>query len=145
MLKTAILCLALNIYHEARNQPVIGQIAVSEVVLNRVADNRYPNNVCEVVYQAEYPNNNKNELPIRDKCQFSWYCNRISDQPTDIDAYRWALTLSERILSGEFAPVTNGATHYHSTKVNPKWKINKIIVAKIKDHIFYRWKIDQSE
>ena len=120
MLKTAILCLALNIYHEARNQPVIGQI-------------------------AEYPNNNKNELPIRNKCQFSWYCNRISDQPTDIDAYRWALTLSERILSGEFAPVTNGATHYHSTKVNPKWKINKIIVAKIKDHIFYRWKIDQSE
>ena len=102
LMEAAFLCLALNIYHEARNQPVIGQIAVSEVVLNRVADGK-------------------------------------PDQPTDIDAYRWALVLSERILAGEFAPVTNGATHYHSVKVNPKWEINKIIVAKIKDHIFYRW------
>ena len=54
LMEAAFLCLALNIYHEARNQPVIGQIAVSEVVLNRVADDRYPGSICEVVYQAEY-------------------------------------------------------------------------------------------
>tara|TARA_R110001606_G_scaffold10438_8_gene45324 strand:+ start:626 stop:1066 length:441 start_codon:yes stop_codon:yes gene_type:complete len=139
LMEAAFICLAINIYHEARNQPVIGQIAVSEVVLNRVADDRYPGSICEVVYQAEYPDNDKRELPIRNRCQFSWYCDGKPDQPTDIDAYRWALVLSERILAGEFAPVTNGATHYHSVKVNPKWEINKIIVAKIKDHIFYRW------
>jgi len=138
MFDAIMLCLALNIYHEARNQPVIGQIAVSEVVLNRVADDRYPKGVCEVVYQAEYPNNDKRELPIKNRCQFSWYCNRISDQPTDIDAYRWALTLSERILTGEFAPITDGATHYHSDKVNPKWAKTKLKTVTIGNHIFYR-------
>jgi len=105
MMNVAIICLALNIYHEARNQPVAGQIAVSEVVLNRVADSKYPNTICEVVYQAKYKKGSN--LPIRNQCQFSWYCDGKSDKPTDIDAYRWALTLSGRILNGEFAPVTD--------------------------------------
>ena len=51
MIETAIMCLALNIYYEARSEPLAGKIAVSEVVLNRVADTRYPNTICEVVYE----------------------------------------------------------------------------------------------
>jgi len=138
MISVAIICLALNIYHEARNQPVAGQIAVSEVVLNRVKDTKYPNTICEVVYQAKYKKGSN--LPIRNQCQFSWYCDGKSDKPTDVDAYRWALTLSGRILSGEFAPVTDGALNYHSTKVNPKWKTKKKKIALIEDHVFYKRK-----
>ena len=51
MLKTALMCLALNIYFEARNESIAGQIAVAEVTLNRVASKNYPNNVCGVIYQ----------------------------------------------------------------------------------------------
>ena len=54
MIGAAVFCLALNIYYEARNQPVVGQIAVSQVVLHRVKDKRYPNTVCKVVRQAKY-------------------------------------------------------------------------------------------
>ena len=52
LLETALVCLSLIIYHEAKNQSVVGQAAVAEVVMNRVADTRYPNTVCEVVYQG---------------------------------------------------------------------------------------------
>ena len=134
----AVVCLALNIYHEARNQPIIGQIAVSEVVLNRVMDEEYPDTVCKVIYQAKYKKGDN--LPIRNQCQFSWYCDGKSDKPTDIDAYRWALMLSGRILSGEFAPLTDGSINYHSTKVQPDWKIKKEKVVQIEDHIFYKRK-----
>ena len=68
MISVAVICLALNIYHEARNQPVTGQIAVSEVVLNRVLDEEYPDNICDVVYQAKYEEGSN--LPIRIQCQF---------------------------------------------------------------------------
>ena len=139
MLQAAVLCLALNIFHEARNQPVVGQIAVSQVVLNRVASDKFPNDVCGVVRQAEYPNNDKSKLPTLNRCSFSWYCDGISDSISgDVDAYRWALILSNRIMSGEFADVTDGATHYHSTKVLPEWSHRKEKLVQIEDHIFYK-------
>ena len=108
------------------------------MVLNRVVSDNFPNDVCGVIYQAEYPDGDRRNLPIRDKCQFSWYCNRASDVPTDVDAYRWALILSNRIMSGEFADVTDGATHYHSTKVLPEWSYRKEKLVQIEDHIFYK-------
>ena len=54
MIVEAVMCLALNVYHEAKNQSLIGQIAVAQVVMNRVKDERYPDNVCDVVYQGQY-------------------------------------------------------------------------------------------
>ena len=84
LLETAFICLALNTYHEAKNQSMIGQIAVAEVVMNRVQDKRFPNSVCEVVKQGptrpswEDP---KKEYPIKHRCQFSWYCAGKSDVP----------------------------------------------------------------
>ena len=70
----AILCLALNVYHEAKNQPFIGQVAVAQVVMNRVYDERYPDTICEVVEQG--PTYSwKPDFPIRNRCQFSWYCD----------------------------------------------------------------------
>ena len=67
-----IYCLAQNIYFEAGNQPLAGKIAVSQVVLNRVKHPSYPDNICDVIYQAKMKVNWKNEIvPIRNQCQFS--------------------------------------------------------------------------
>ena len=52
MIAEALMCMALNIYHEARNQSIVGQVAVAEVVMNRVEDSRFPDTICEVVKQA---------------------------------------------------------------------------------------------
>ena len=137
MIEAAVACLALNIYFEARNQRVEGQIAVSQVVLNRVKDKRYPNTICGVVRQAQY--SKISQLPLKYKCQFSWFCDGKTDRPKDLDAFRWSSTLAKRILAGEFSDFVSGATHYHTIYVNPEWNIQKKQVGKIGDHIFYRW------
>ena len=73
LMETATVCLALNIYFEAQNQPVEGQIAVSQVVMNRVRDARFPDEVCKVVKQGAH--SKKTGLPLRWRCHFSWYCD----------------------------------------------------------------------
>ena len=78
----AITCLALNIYFESRNQPIEGQVAVSQVVLERVKSKKYPDTVCEVVFQGPTYSWSVN-YPIKNRCQFSWYCDGISDKPKD--------------------------------------------------------------
>ena len=79
-------CMALNIYHEAKNQSMVGQIAVGLVTMNRVRDHRYPNSICEVVKQGpsrpSWKDPNK-RIPIRHKCQFSWFCDGKSDDAKD--------------------------------------------------------------
>ena len=88
--KTAsIKCLALNMYHEARGQGSAGLLAVSSVVMNRVRDKRFPNTICEVVHQGptreswktrQTPDPNDAKFyPIKNRCQFSWYCDGRSD------------------------------------------------------------------
>ena len=70
MISAAVMCLAMNIYHEARSEPLAGQLAVGYSTMNRVSDERYPDTVCEVVYQAKYHAwDDKN--PIRHMCQYS--------------------------------------------------------------------------
>ena len=86
MIAEAIVCLALNVYHEAKNQSLAGQIAVAEVVMNRVDDPRYPNNVCDVVKQG-LTYKWKPSVPIRNQCQFSWYCDGKSDVAKEKDAW----------------------------------------------------------
>jgi spore germination cell wall hydrolase CwlJ-like protein len=86
MLETVFLCLAMNVYHEARNQSFIGQVAVAQVVMNRVKDNRFPNDVCEVVTQGQ-TYSWKPDVPIRNRCHFSWYCDGKSDKPRDAEAW----------------------------------------------------------
>ena len=63
LIETALMCLALNTYHEAKNQSMIGQVATAQVVMNRVADWRYPNTVCEVVKQG--PKYKGSDVPVR--------------------------------------------------------------------------------
>ena len=136
-------CLAVNMYHEARDQGTAGRLAVSAVVLNRVRDHRFPNTVCEVVYQAQMKPSWKTgkPVPIRNRCQFSWYCDGKSDKIKDKKTYQRILDFAGLILHNdiEFLDITDGATHYHADYVKPDWADTKTRTTEIGDHIFYRW------
>ena len=139
ILETALMCMAVNLYHEAGNQSMIGQMAVGQVVLNRVADKRFPNTVCEVVKQAV--TYKKSDKPIRWKCQFTWYCDGAKDDVNkDSKAWRYSLEYASIVLSGRIVlDITEGATHYHATYVRPAWAKTKTRTTRIDRHIFYRW------
>ena len=138
MIAEAIMCLALNVYHEARDQPFIGQVAVAQVVMNRVYDDRYPDHPCEVVFQG--PTYSwKPDFPVRHRCQFSWYCDGKSDKVYDEDAYRQALPIAHGVYYDDLDDFVEGATHYHATYVLPEWAESKTPVVQIGQHMFYRW------
>ena len=138
-------CLAKNMYFEARGQGTAGVLAVAFVVLNRVNDHRFPNTICEVVYQAitrpSWKNKNK-RYPIKNRCQFSWYCDGKSDVPKNKKLYNKLEGLATDMLSGKFnlIDITDGATFYHADYVQPSWAKTKTRTVEIEDHIFYRWK-----
>jgi N-acetylmuramoyl-L-alanine amidase len=130
-------CLALNIYHEARNQPLVGKLAVAQVTMNRVKDVRFPNTICGVVYQGYYSNN----FPIKNKCQFSWWCDGKSDKPKDLQSWKYSLMLARHMHEGFFdnIDVVKDATHYHAVYVTPYWINKKRKIRTIADHVFYQW------
>lgn len=143
LLETAFICLALNTYHEAKNQSMVGQIATAQVVMNRVADDRYPNTVCEVVKQGPHRpswEDPEKEYPIRHRCQFSWYCDGKPDVPKNEKAWKKAQDVAFLVLYNRInLDVTEGATHYHATYVRPAWARTKTRTTRIEKHIFYRW------
>ena len=144
MIIEAIVCLALNTYHEAKNQSLVGQIAVAQVVMNRVKDYRYPNNVCDVVKQGLTYKSNPN-IPIRNQCQFSWYCDGKSDKARQKKAWEVALRVANGVYYGNIDDVVQGATHYHAHYVQPSWAETKTYITRIDDHIFYRWDIKKQK
>jgi len=131
MIAEALFCLAQNIYFEARSQPLIEQVAVAQVVLNRVHSPHYPDTVCGVVYHNKYPN----RLHM---CQFSWFCDGKSDVPRSAEAWLKANQIASLVLSPNFPDLVDGATHYHADYVRPSWAATQIQVAQIGSHIFYQ-------
>jgi len=130
-------CLAQNIYYEARGSSLADAAAVSDVVLNRVQDTRYPNTICAVVQQGEQHANGQMK---RNRCQFSWYCDGKSDWPNDTDSWIKAQDLAlSMILYGKYRGITEGATHYHAHYVNPRWAQSFALTGTIGEHKFYRW------
>ena len=143
LLETAFICLALNTYHEAKNQSMVGQVATAQVVMNRVEDDRFPSTVCEVVKQGptrpswEDP---EKEYPIKHRCQFSWYCDGKDDTPKNEKAWRKAQDVAFLVYYNKIQlDVTEGATHYHATYVRPAWARTKKRTTRIEKHIFYKW------
>jgi N-acetylmuramoyl-L-alanine amidase len=138
------LCMALNLYHEARNELDAGLYAVADVTQNRVNDPRWPNTVCDVVYESKtYMGSDGEQYPRRNRCQFSWYCDGRSDDPRPGQAWEKSKYIARMFLThDEFRGITEGATHYHATYVNPRWATAKgmHMVGQIGEHIFYRWK-----
>jgi N-acetylmuramoyl-L-alanine amidase len=140
-------CLALNIYYEARSDNLAGQFAVADVVINRSLDRRYPNTICTVVKQGSMKSGKIYGTYVRDgvtirypSCQFSWYCDGKSDVPTESLQWRKAQAVAYRLLfKQQHRGITEGATHYHATYVDPRWSQGLQQVGQIGAHIFYRW------
>ena len=145
-------CLAQNIYFEAKSEPLAGQYAVADVVLNRVNDTRYPNTICEVVREGpikeswktkkdqDLDDQQRTYYPIKNRCQFSWYCDGKADTVRDQDAWRMAQIIAYKIVhTDKMRGITEGATHYHADYVSPKWASKIQLVGSISTHIFYRW------
>lgn len=131
-------CLAKNIYFEAKNQSLTGQMAVGIVTLKRVESNRFPNTICGVVTQTRHTH--ANGFPVKHKCQFSWYCDGKKDTPINPESWELAQHVAGALLSKEssIADITNGADHYHADYINPPvWTSQMVKVARIENHIFY--------
>lgn len=136
--KPEMWCLAQNIYYEARGSNRADRIAVADVVLNRVQDTRYPNTICGVVQQGKQYADGR---MVRNRCQFSWYCDGKSDWPTNMDVWVDAQQIAYNMLvHNDGRGLTEGATHYHADYVSPKWARTLQLTGRIGVHIYYRWK-----
>ncbi len=132
-------CMAQNIYFESANQSFAGRLAVAHVVINRMDDLQFPNTVCGVIYQAKTRENWKgNEVPIRNQCQFSWYCDGLSDEPVDSATWIKSLYIADLVLTGKYPDITEGALWYHADYIYPYWADELEYVTQIEDHIFYK-------
>jgi spore germination cell wall hydrolase CwlJ-like protein len=131
-------CLAKNIYFESRNQSHLGQISVAHVTLNRLVDDRYPDTICDVVQQGRQ---NADGSMRRHQCQFSWYCDGLSDRPRNDEMWEqsWDIAEESMDLYIQGIDVTRGATHYHAKNVYPNWAPTLDKIMRVDDHIFYRW------
>ena len=128
IMTSAVMCLALNVYYEARNQDDIkAQAAVAQVVMNRVNNKHYPDTVCAVVKQK------KNNI-----CQFRWYCDGKSDVPQNAKAFLIAQIIAYNVLGGHYIGLVENATHYHATYVHPYWADSLEETVTIGSHIFYK-------
>lgn len=123
-------CLANAVYFESRGEPVRGQIAVAQVVMNRVFSPFYPNDVCGVVYQNAHRHN---------ACQFTFACDGIPDVVTEPDAWTRATRIARDTLDGKlWMPEIAKATHYHAYWVRPSWIGEMHRLFKLGVHTFYR-------
>jgi len=114
-------CLAENVYHEARGEPLVGQYAVAEVTMNRVRSREFPDSVCGVVHQ---------------RGAFSWTHGAGRPAPT---GYEWqrAQAIAEAVYDNDEAPLVAGALYYHTTRVSPDWAATRNQVTRIGRHLFY--------
>lgn len=135
-----IACLAKNIYFEAGTEEYIGKIAVGLVTKNRVSDSRWPNTYCDVVQQGPTLKTSKGTyVPVRHKCQFSWYCDGKGDVPYEGNSWRQSQRAAEIIyFTNMYDGLVSGSTHYHADYVEPNWSKFLDRVTKIDKHIFYR-------
>ena len=140
-----ITCLAKNMYFEARSEGIAGVVATTQVVYNRVNSKEYPNTICEVIEQAKISQWWLKEKgivkPIKNKCQFSWFCDGYSDEPKDDKTYSELFELAEQFVNGEhegMIDITGGALWYHADYVHPRWANHLEVTTKVGRHIFYK-------
>lgn len=125
----ALTCLAEALYFEARGETVKGQFAVAEVILNRVDSTLYPGSVCAVINQG---------TGKRYQCQFTYTCDGHAEVIREERAYERVAKVARAMLDGAPRTLTDGATHYHTTAVNPRWARVFPRTARIGVHLFYR-------
>lgn len=123
-------CLSQAIYYEARGETQRGQIAVAEVIMNRVRSGYYPNSICGVVYQGSHRSTG---------CQFTFTCDGSLGQRPRGRAWDRAQRVATAMMMGYARPITQNATHYHTTAVNPVWSAGLVETTQIGVHKFYRF------
>ena len=128
-------CMAEAIYFEARSETKIGQLAVGNIILNRVNHNEYPETVCDVVRQGP---THSSGLPVKNRCQFSYYCDGLPERYTDTKAYADVLDTVALLHSGVRVENLQDSLFYHATYVSPAWSKVKVRINKIGSHIFYK-------
>ena len=137
-------CMAENIYFEGRAEPLMGKVAIGHVVMNRVASDRHPNTICEVVHEGPHRESWKTRgkdvaeeerkfFPIRNKCDFSWYCDGEKDIiwvsymdgtiiEANMTAWRDSVHMALMVMNGDLKDNTGGADHYYNYHIsNPYW------------------------
>jgi len=122
-------CLANALYFEARGESVRGMFAVGEVILNRVESGRFPDTICGVVYQG---------TGQRYQCQFTFTCDGNPETIREQAAFATVGKVARVLLDGASRPLTEGATHYHTRAVNPRWARVFPRTTTIGSHHFYR-------
>jgi spore germination cell wall hydrolase CwlJ-like protein len=123
-------CLADAMYYEARGEGEAGELAIAEVVYNRMHDGNYPRNICGVVFEGSQHSG----------CQFSFTCSGDMERPKSAAAWRQAERLALRIVTGNvtLGDATGGAISFHAVDVQPGWSDTMEQTTQIGNHIFYR-------
>jgi len=124
-------CLANALYYEARGESRAGQMAIAEVVYNRMRSGYYPRTICGIVYEG---------ARLRTGCQFSFTCDGEMLRPKSPVPWRRAERLALQIVTGlvKLGDTTMDATSYHATEVQPVWSGTMERTVQIGNHIFYR-------
>ena len=117
---TPLICLATAVYFEARGEPDIGQMAVAQVVVNRMVDDRYPDTICDVVWAPK---------------AFSFTHDGKHDRMTHPESRSKALQIAKDTLRGDGLGITS--THYHTTAVDPFWNEHYVLDGLVGNHLFY--------
>ncbi len=122
-------CLAEAIYFEARGEPLEGQYAVGEVIINRALSQAFPNSICQVISEG---------ASRRNACQFSYNCDGKLEVIVERGIYRRILKLSRVLLEPSARVLTDGATFFHAKAVNPSWAKKFKKTGEFGQHVFYK-------
>ena len=131
--KEEMYCMVEAIYFEARSEEYAGQIAVGNVITNRVNSFRFPDTICKVVHQGKQ----YEEHMIKHKCQFSYYCDGKPEHIKNMDSFLIAARAAIDVLIKKKVEMKT-ATHYHTIDVQPAWSKKLKYLGKIGKHKFYK-------
>lgn len=129
MLTASVVCVALAVYYEARNQPLDGQYGVAEVVVNRVADPSYPEHACDVIAEDRGPEDWD--------CQFSFMCDGKPENPSETAAWTQAQQIALEVWHTD-TYIVEGATHFAVDSISNRWTQTFEMTAHIGSHRFYK-------
>lgn len=123
-------CMATAVYFESRGEPYRGQVAVGQVIMNRIRSPIYPKTICGVVYQGSLN---------RNACQFSFACDGKRDRPENKELWASSVKVAKQVIAREaWIDEVGYSTHYHADYVSPDWRHMFERVAKVGVHIFYK-------
>lgn len=115
-------CLATAVYYESKGEPLEGQLAVAQVILNRRDSGRFASSLCGVVYQ---------------RGQFSFTWDGRPDRPADSAMWRTAQAIAVIAATDDWREIVPDATHFHARRVSPGWSRLQRVSA-VGNHVFYR-------